>query len=150
MNDTTLAGIDVIDLTRVPPHRPGWSDVFRRTVLADGEGEWASSETELLTCFSAKESLVKAVGAKPPDFSWRDVALGQPELLHGTDPALSSAHYHLAPSLEELVRQGFGIHPDSSGDAPPVRAGCSLRVDESFILTVAFVSVEPHSGGHAL
>lgn len=149
MNDGTLAGIDVIDVTRVPPHRPGWSDVFRKTVLADGEGEWASSETDLLTCFSAKESLVKAVGAKPPEFSWRDVALREPEPLHGTDPAVSSARYHLAPSLEELARHGFGIHPDGSGDPRSVRARCSLHVDEHLILTVAFVSGEPHPGGHS-
>lgn len=134
-----LFGVDVVDLARVSRAVDYGGDTYLRAVNAHDEPDLhADPGLAAAASVGIKECLVKALGGRPPGFSWHDfvatdaVAPGQewiatllagavPEIEASTDVALTHRHaYRLRGASGRAACARFA---DSGGDTrSPVAA----------------------------
>lgn len=63
-----LMGVDIVEADRLARAAERGGEVFARHVTTPAERGFGPG----LAAFSVKESLIKAVGARPPGFTWHD------------------------------------------------------------------------------
>lgn len=72
----TLLGVDVINLDRRTDELRA---LVGRVVAADEILPEADDALEILACVAVKEAVIKAVGGRPPGFSWLGMRVGPDE-----------------------------------------------------------------------
>jgi hypothetical protein len=97
-------GIDIVS-TRRAGHWRAHPD-GQVLVLSETERVWIESEVlvpRVLVCLSVKESFVKAIGARPPDWDWRSVSF-----VAGDTVASGDWTNTLFPGIGEILDAGEG------------------------------------------
>lgn len=65
-----LIGLDLLDVTRVPPARP-----LADRILGPEEVRFTRDGSGPFAALAIKEAVIKAVGGRPPGFRWQDAVL---------------------------------------------------------------------------